>query len=133
MGLRNVIDQVTDAIERSNKVLESSRAAKLSTKKRKSLPDSSFCGPSRSFPCNDCAHVVAAKRMLNRSKYSDATKAKIRACINRKSKALGCGGKEKSIDIDTLIASDIFKTTRQMVEESIQNPGMDLEFPKDCC
>jgi len=28
--------------------------AKLSTKKRKSLPDSSFCGPDRSFPVPDC-------------------------------------------------------------------------------
>ena len=124
MGLKESINKVNEAIEKS---------AKLSTKQRKGLKKSQFCGPSRSFPCNDCAHVTAAKRLLNRSKYSDATKAKIRACINRKSKALNCGGKEKSDEIEVLISSPIFKTTCNMVEESISNPGMDLKFTEDCC
>lgn len=125
MGLREVIDKVNEAMEKSKK---------LSTKQRKKLKDSQFCGPGRSFPVNDCAHYTAALRMLSRSKYSDATKAKIRACVNRKGKAMGCTKKkEKSEDIEALINSDVFKTTRDMVEESINNPGMGLEFPKDCC
>lgn len=130
MGLREAIDKVSEAMERAK---DHDKAAKLSTKKRKSLPKSAFCGPNRSFPCNDCSHVVAAKRMLNRSKYSDSTKAKIRACINRKSKALNCSGKEKSDDIESLINLPIFESTRKMVEESINNPGMELDFPEDCC
>lgn len=70
-------------------------------------------------------------RLLNRSKYSDATKAKIRACVNRKGKAMGCVKKEKSMDIEALINSDVFKTTVESVEQSIKNPGMDLDF-SDC-
>lgn len=74
--------------------------AKLSTKKRKSLPEKSFCGPNRSFPTHDCAHVRAAARLLNRAKVSSATKAKIRSCIARKNKSMSCGvnmgGKESS-------------------------------------
>lgn len=92
--------------------------------------------PGRSFPCNDCSHVLAAKRLLNRSKYSDSTKAKIRACINRKSKALGCGGakKEKAFEeafgmsIEDVINLPIFESTRKLVEESEKNPGMDLDL-----
>jgi hypothetical protein len=107
------------------------------TKQRKNLKKSTFCGPQRSFPCNDCAHVVAAKRMLNRSKFSDSTKAKIRACINRKEKSLGCGGakKEKSAftdqEIQTLIDSEIFASTLALIEEAEKNPGMELTFTEE--
>lgn len=123
-----------ELFEKAEKVLE--EAKKLSTKERKALKKGSFCGPGRSFPVNDCAHYTAALRLLNRSKYSDSTKASIRACVNRKGKAMGCSGakKEKSfikeygMSIDDLINSEIFSTTRDMVEESIKNPGMDLDF-----
>lgn len=81
--IRKVIDIVNKAIEKSKE---------LTTKKRKSLPDSAFCGPGRSFPCHDCAHVNSAKAYLNRSNYSLSTRKKIAACINKKAKALGCGG-----------------------------------------
>ena len=120
MGLREAIDEVNKALEKS---------AKLTTKQRKKLKDSQFCGPGRSFPVNDCAHYTAALRLLNRSKYSDATKKKIRACVNRKGRQLGCTNKkEKSADIEELINSEVFETTRKLVEESINNPGMDLDF-----
>ena len=58
-------------IDRANKAIGKDKedAAPLTTKKRKSLPKSSFCGPGRSFPVNDCAHYTAALRLLNRSKY----------------------------------------------------------------
>ncbi len=64
--------------------------AKLSTEKRKKLPKSSFCGPNRSFPVPDCAHVTAARRLVGRAKVGDSTKSKIMACVNRKAKAMGC-------------------------------------------
>lgn len=126
-SLNKVYERAEDAIEKS---------AKLSTKKRKNLPDSVFCGPGRSFPVNDCAHYTAALRLLNRSKYSESTKKNIRACINRRGKKLGCSGakkKEKS-DYSTYITKEMEKTitdpefakTLEMVEESIKNPGQDL-------
>jgi len=117
-----------EAINRANKAIENSAA--LTTKQRKNLKTSQFCGPGRSFPVNDCAHYTAALRLLNRSKFSDSTKAKIRACVNRKGKAMGCTKKsEKSADIDALINSDVFKTTRELVEQSLESKGLDFD---DC-
>ena len=134
----NYLDKL---IKRANKAMgKEDKGAKLTTKQRKKLKGGTFCGPDRSFPVNDCAHYTAALRMLNRSKYSSSTKSKIRACVNRKGKAMGCGGakkakayveKELGIDINDIINSDIFKSTRDLVEESINNPGMDL-YPEGC-
>ena len=121
-------------IAKANKVMGKEVAAPLTTKKRKGLKDSSFCGPGRSFPVNDCAHYTAALRLLNRSKFSKSTKDKIRACINSKGKSLKCGGakkaaayvKEVGIDVDALINSDIFGTTLALVNDSIVQPDQDL-------
>jgi len=64
--------------------------AKLSTEKRNKLSKSTFCGPDRSFPVPDCAHVTAAQRLIGRYK-GPGNKATILACVARKAKALGCG------------------------------------------
>lgn len=64
--------------------------AKLSAAQRNKLKSSTFCGPNRSFPVPDCAHVTAARRLIGRYHGSAATKAKIMACVNRKAKQLGC-------------------------------------------
>lgn len=105
----------------------------LTTKTRKALPDSVFCGPGRSFPCQDCAHVRAAKVYLKRSHFSSSTQKKIAACINRKAKALGCPGTKPAkakgaIDdeLANIMESKIFESTKKLVEESINNPGMEL-------
>lgn len=63
--------------------------AKLSTAQRNKLSKSTFCGPGRSFPVPDLAHVTAARRLIGRAKVSSSTKARILACVNRKAKALG--------------------------------------------
>lgn len=65
--------------------------SKLSAEKRNKLEGSTFCGPNRSFPVPDCAHVTAARRLIGRAKVSDAVKSKILACVSRKASALGCG------------------------------------------
>lgn len=70
------------------------RDAKLSTKTRKGLKASTFCGPNRSFPVPDCAHVTAARRLIGRYK-GPGKKESILACVARKAKALGCGGAKK--------------------------------------
>lgn len=134
-------------VERARKAIET--AAPLSTKQRKKLKSSTFCGPGRSFPVPDCKHVGAAKAYLGRSKFSAATKKKIAACINRKAKQLGCApGKKakadeastwdeyfpKYIELSTeqkqLYSSEVFETTKKLVEDSIKNPGLEL-FPDD--
>lgn len=63
--------------------------AKLSTSARKKLPGSSFCGPNKSFPVPDKAHVTAARRLIGRASVSSATKAKILSCVSRKAAAMG--------------------------------------------
>lgn len=135
------LDVIDSLIEKAHKVMGKEKSAKLSTKKRKSLPDSSFCGPGRSFPVNDCAHYTAALRLLNRSKFSSSTKAKIRACVNRKGKAMGCGGAKKAKSafeeaggvLEEIITLDIFKETVKLVEASIEKPGMELDFTNHKC
>jgi hypothetical protein len=94
--------------------------------------------PGRSFPCQDCAHVRAAKVYLKRSHFSAATQRKIAACINRKAKALGCPGTkpakakgvEEKIDkkLQTIMDSKVFETTRKFVDQSVENEGMELDF-----
>ena len=126
--------------DRAQKALE--EAKKLSTKDRKKLKSSTFCGPNRSFPVPDCKHVAVAKTYLGRAKFSAATKKRIAACINRKAKQLGCDTSKKAkASEDTLprfielsyaekrlYSSDVFESTKQLVEESIKNPEMDLDF-----
>lgn len=136
--LENLVDRAKEAIETSKK---------LTTKDRKKMKKSTFCGPNRSFPVNDCQHAATAKAYLGRSNFSASTKKKIAACINRRAKALGCkpGKKAKasewpddfypkyielSQEEKTLYSSDIFESTKQLVDDSIKNPGLEL-FEED--
>jgi len=131
MSLREAIKKVYKAIE---------KAKKLTTKTRKALPKGVFCGPKRSFPVHDCAHVRAAKVYLKRSKFSGSTQQRIAACINRKAKALGCPGKipakgkgafeyaDLTPQEQKIFDSDVFASTRSLVEQSLKNEGMELDF-----
>lgn len=89
--------------------------AKLSTEARKKLGGSTFCGPNRSFPVPDCAHVTAARRLIGRAKVGDSTKSKILACVSRKASSLGCAGKKADAvanpaeNSDTIQVSDEWK------------------------
>lgn len=66
--------------------------AKLSAEKREKLSSKSFCGPDRSFPIPDCAHVTAARRLLGKAKLSSDQKEKVLSCVNKKAKSLACDG-----------------------------------------
>ena len=130
-----------ELIERANEAM----GKKLTTKDRKKLKSTTFCGPGRSFPVPDCKHVGVAKAYLGRSKFSAETKKKIAACINRKAKALGCNVSKKakaseedykkfielSYEEKKIYSSDIFKSTKQLVEASLKDPGKDIEFYAD--
>ena len=81
--------------------------AKLSTSQRKKLSSGTFCGPGRSFPVPDCAHVTAARRLIGRAKgLSSDGRKRILSCVAGKSKSLGCGG-SKDADETPLNVSDI--------------------------
>ena len=87
--------------------------AKLSTAKRKKLASSTFCGPGRSFPVPDCAHVTAARRLIGRYK---GDKSGILACVSRKAKAMGCGGAKDAV------VKDNVQETVQVQETVIEQP-----------
>lgn len=106
--------------------------ATLSTEARAKLPESAFCGPGRSFPAHDKAHVVAGLRLLNRAKVGDATKAKIKACLYRKGKRYGIAPTQDEVqaDPDILIRGiDDEWTVEQRAELEAffkENPAADL-------
>lgn len=75
---------------------EAIQEVELSAERRKKLARSIFCGPGRSFPVPDCAHVVAARRVLHRAKISESTKTSILVAVSRKAKALGCESNKDS-------------------------------------
>jgi len=134
MGLKETIQEVNKAIEKSKT---------LTTKDRKNLKKSVYCGPRRSFPCPDCRHVASAKAYLNRSNFSKSTKAKIAACINRKGRQLGCSKgkpakvkgsfddvrwKELTVAEQVIADSEIFETTRELVRLSIEDENFTLDW-----
>ncbi len=131
MGLEKAIKEVNEAIKYADEV-----AKKLTTKTRKKLPKSVFCGPNRSFPVNDCAHVRAAKAYLKRSKFSAATQRRIAACINRRAKELGCPGStpakakgaKEDVELKKLMDSELFAATKKLVNQSLETSGLELDF-----
>ena len=65
--------------------------AKLSTAARKKLPDSAFCGPGRSYPAHDAAHVRNGLARLSQfgAKLPAGTRASILACLRARAKKMG--------------------------------------------
>jgi len=61
--------------------------AKLTAKKRNSLPNKDFAGPGRSYPVNDRSHAANAKarasQMEKAGKLSPSAKAKIDSKANK--------------------------------------------------
>ena len=102
------------------KIINILEDAKLTTRQRKSLKKSQFCHPSaRAFPAHDCPHVRAGFRLLNRAKVSESTKAKIRACLNRKNKALGCGVNSKMSQKKDELQNQEQEVLQDKVEEKV--------------
>ena len=103
--------------------------AQLSTAARNKLSDSAFCGPGRSFPAHDQAHVQAGLRLLNNSKFSDSTKAKIKACLYRKGKKYGITPSDEEYtetpNILTYRIGDVFtdEETKQVTDFFDQSPN----------
>lgn len=131
MGLREQLDNLKKSISNADEI-----AKKLTTKDRKKLKEGTFCGPNRSFPVPDCKHVATAKAYLGRSNFSESTKKKIAACINRKAKQLGCkvSKKAKADEEVDLAKSELFKSTKELVEKSLRSEEpLDLEFSEEEC
>ncbi len=65
--------------------------AKLSYQARKDLPETAFCGPDKSYPAHDAAHVRDAFSRLSAfgGKLKPATRSRIHACLVRRAKHFG--------------------------------------------
>lgn len=74
----------------------------LSAEARNRLPTDVFCGPDKTFPVPDCAHVTAARRLINQSKLSDDQKKKVLSCVSGKSKSMECEKSKDQSDIESL-------------------------------
>ena len=62
--------------------------AKLTYKAREDLPEESFCGPNRTYPTKDAAHVGSAYQRLAQfgHRMPQSMRAKIMNCLGRKAK-----------------------------------------------
>jgi hypothetical protein len=65
--------------------------AKLTYAERKELPSSAFCGPDRTYPAHDAAHVRNAFARLSRfgDKIAPAIRKRIYRCLVRRAKKFG--------------------------------------------
>jgi len=92
--------------------------AKLSTKQRKALPDSAFCGPNRSYPAHDAAHVRNGLARLSqyRKRMPASTYKKVLACLRNKAKKLGVKVSRK--EGDEIAWIDILDFYKEMIEEA---------------
>lgn len=68
--------------------------AQLTTEQRTKLESTDFCGPDRSFPVSDCAHVTAARRLVEKAKLSDSQKELVLAAVDSRAKAMECDSKD---------------------------------------
>lgn len=118
--------ELSDMLEKKEITQEEFDDAKLSTEQRKKLSKSTFCGPDRSFPVPDCAHVTAARRLIGRYK-GPGSKTAILACVSRKAKALGCDSAPQEPVVEPQNNDDAPKTIKDMSDEEIQKMFHDAE------
>jgi len=65
--------------------------AKLTYAKREKLPSSAFCGPKRTYPAHDAAHVRNALARLSQfgSRLKKGVRARVLACLKKRAKRFG--------------------------------------------
>lgn len=101
--------------------------AKLTYKRRQKLPTSAFCGPSRSYPVHDAAHVRAALQRLSQfgGRLKPAVRSRILACVRRRAKRFGVEVSETAVGIlclakwDETITEKERKKMLKLIEETV--------------
>lgn len=85
--------------------------ARLTYKRRQKLPASAFCGPNRTYPAHDAAHVRNAIARLGTfgRKLAPTTRRSIFNCLKRRAKGHGIE-----------ISEDTLKKYRKRAEETLQ-------------
>jgi len=104
---------------------------KLTTDSRNRLPESAFCGPNRSFPVHDAAHVRnALSRLPQDTNFTDTQKARILANVRRKASVLGVTIGDDELEYSKLI-SVWDKVTPPDAGSNKDDTILDQEPPKD--
>ena len=101
----------------------------LTSAARKKLPDSAFCGPDRSFPANDAAHVRNGLARLPQAKnFTSEQKSRILACLKRKAKKFGVEVGNSSKDSDTeQTMSELEKLRDELESLKTQKSALEAE------
>lgn len=105
---------------------------RLTSESRKALPDSAFCGPNRSFPAHDAAHVRNALARLPQAKnFTPAQKSRILACVKGRAKKLGVEISADQLEYDNLVAmldkKDPEADVKPPADESVDQKAQRLE------
>lgn len=109
-------EELEDSTEEDRKLPPAGSKAR---KKMKTV----FCGPNKTFPIPDCKHAAVALAMLNwpkvKKKYSASVRARIRACVMRRAKALGCKmAKKKKDSVDENTATQETMHKKHITDEN---------------
>jgi len=72
--------------------------ARLTAAARNALPDSAFAGPNRSYPVEDKAHAIAAKRLSGRGVKAGNISAGTKAKIDAKATRIAPGGLRSALN-----------------------------------
>lgn len=108
---------------------------KLSPAQRSKLAESSFCGPDRSFPAHDKAHVEAGLKLLDTITLDDSTKSKIKASLYRRGKKFGVVPTEDALqsnpDLVTFRMDDNFKEEEITAIKDWFTSKPDSDLPSD--
>jgi hypothetical protein len=76
--------------------------SRLSVTARKALPDSSFCGPNRTFVAHDSAYLRTALARLPQSDLKTEQKAKVLSLLMTRAKTLGVELTDSSLSYDSV-------------------------------
>lgn len=126
----DIMDIVAMTEEEIDKVIDNlTEDAKLSYASRKNLPDSAFCGPGRSFPAHDAAHVRAGLQMLNKSKGKD--RGPILSCLKGRAKKYGIKVSTKTSDSGEGIVIDSITVIDVLLSDAVLDDILYLDIMID--
>lgn len=101
--------------------------AKLTYAKREKLPSSAFCGPKRTYPAHDAAHVRNALARLSQfgGRLKASVRARVLACLKKRAKRFNVeisetiSGKLCLLRYDETLDSKLRKKWQVELEETV--------------
>ncbi len=99
--------------------------ARLTYAARKKLPTRAFCGPNRSYPAHDAAHVRNAFARLSQfgHRLKPSVRARILACLKRRAKRFGVEH-EETIQTALLVLESPEDEIKKKIEWFLNKEGL---------